>query len=113
MMQPSPEASERFALLKRLAASQLYYDSITKHTDPDQDSGYPEDMRRELVTQLSSQWLTDHARQLFPKIDEFEIDKDWVVQHPDHDQNDEHSRFSLRQLGAYLDTQKHHLNIKF
>ena len=107
LFKSTPEQKARVRVLKSIATSSAYYDAISKHVGPDHCSEYDDTIRRELVGKLSLQWLTNHARDIFPRIDELEVESDWVINHPDHSQRNDHQRFTLRQLRVWIDTQKH------
>jgi hypothetical protein len=68
---------------------------------------FHENVRQELAKRLSQNWLDNYASGPFPNIDEFEIEEGLSVQTATHDQNERHGRINLRQLGAWIDTQKH------
>ena len=111
LLKPDPAQQEKLAFVKKLAASGAFVDAITSITDPDRGVKLDADLANDAMRHLTNKWLTEFGRSVYPNIDEFEINKDMVVLHPDHDQREEHSRFNLRQLRAWVDTQRHHNNI--
>ena len=96
-------------LQKQFFAALEYYNAISKQVGPDHESDYPDDMRYELAKTLGSRWLIEHARCIFPEVDEFEITKELVVEHPDHDQREDHQRVTMQQLKAWIDAQRHNM----
>ncbi len=108
LLPQTPEQKTRGEALSKATVASIYFDNISKHVHPVDDT-YPPEFRHELVNNLTVQWLTEHARDIFPTIDEIEIEKDWIINHPDHDTREKHSRFTMRQLQAWIDNQKHNL----
>ena len=98
-------------LKKLIDATELYIEAVAKHIDSKNNPTYPLEMKRELVESLSTQWLEGYARNIFPKIDEFEVKKGWVIKHPDHDTRKKHRRFTIRQVRAWVGTEKHRLGL--
>jgi len=64
------------------------------------------------VENIGSRWLTKHAREVFPKIDELEVEEGWVIQHPGYDPENRGQKITLRQVKAWIDTLKHALGIR-
>ncbi len=108
---PDPAKQEHEAFLRNLAASDVFVNTITDILNPDRGIKLDADLAQDTILHLANKWIAKHGRGVFPNMDEFEIKADLVVQHPDHDQREEHQRFNLRQLSAWVDTQKHHENI--
>lgn len=99
----SPEQQKRLALAKNVADSAAYYSAIE---DSLQNGKYDPNIANKLATKLGSEWLNNHAPDIFPDIDEFEIGPDLVVTSTTHGQNERHSRMTMSQLGAWIDAQK-------
>jgi hypothetical protein len=104
-----PEPQTGSDHLRHIAAASAFFNSISIHVGPGHSTMFDDDIRQEMVSELSEKWLTRHARDIFPAIDEFQLEDGWVINHPDHDEREEHKRFTLQQLYAWIDTQQHNL----
>lgn len=113
LFQLSPEEQERHNLAMQISAADAYYKAIVPVLNREGHySDFRDDIRRELVRRLSEKWLNEHATQSHPHIDELEVEKDWVIRSNLFDQHEKHGRLTLRQLGTWIDTQKHNFGIQ-
>lgn len=93
-------------LIKRVAAASAFINSISMHVGPDHSEMFDDDIRREMVSELGERWLSRHARDIFPGVDELEIEEGWVVKHDDHDEHEGHKMITLQQLLSWVDRQQ-------
>jgi len=93
-----------------LAASESLFDTITTILSPANKGKYDSELADYAIRRESTEWLNLHSQLVQVGVDEFEVNKDLVVLHPDHAKHEKHSRLSLRQLGAWVELQKHNQN---
>jgi hypothetical protein len=113
ILRPNPEQQARMQFIKNVAASGVFVDTVSSILDPGEGRKLNPDLAIDAITELSNKWMSKHAAGVFPTIDELEIRPDLVINHLDHDKNENHHRLTLRQLSAWVDTQKRNENVNF